>query len=112
MQPSARARAHALEAVEDLEHARVEEQRQRAELPMTLERSTHRRERYGIAQAQRREPLAQRRDLDVTRLGPSLLHEPHAITAPPDRRGSRVTTLPGCAGILHGVRLLRAEGGA
>lgn len=64
----------ALEAVEDLEPVSLNEERQRAELPVPLERAAHRRERAGVAHAQRREPLAQRRDLDLARVGLRRLH--------------------------------------
>jgi hypothetical protein len=62
-------RAHALEAIDDLEPVRLDEQRQRGELPVLLEGAAHRGERIGIAQAQRGQALAQAGDLDQARRG-------------------------------------------
>ncbi len=58
--PAQRTRgAHALEAIEDLELVGLDEERERGELTVSLERTAHGRERGRVAQAQRGETLAE-----------------------------------------------------
>ena len=76
--PAQRTRgAHALEAIEDLELVGLDEERERGELAISLEGTAHGRERARVAQAQRGEALAERRDRDEARVGGGLGHAPN-----------------------------------